>query len=758
MRPCVLKHASNIDLFTKLNDFALKYGSGPSDKYTNLFREMHQNREVISKIGSLKSLTSEQISEQKHILTSYINQLIVIKSKILFGKESYSCKIDFAWTDTIKENKWKSHKINFEYYNALYNLAVIYYMTGLDLGKNSKEDKNIKKDAVNHFKKAVCLFRLLKDEAFSSIDQSELPYDLYPIHLEYCEKLSLIAGQKYILQIAEITSKNEYLLHAKLLCCIMDHYTKAYSLSNTSPNSSGGTSEFRNYLNNRISFYKYLMYSKLKDSAMKKFNEKGEGYGEALYFQGMAVTELVNCQKTINDCGSHVNVDNFNKTLIQEQAIGQDLYEKNDKIYHQPSPQPGSIKLEKKDLMNPIIPDDLFIGENKKKFKDKFNQLNAGLDTLVPQSTREQIRTFKNKIDSYLRDNIGQCETEKSIMFFIQNLGLPNHLIERKKDGENNNTGKFPIPLWEKINRIQQMGGSMGLSGKMQTIMNKSKFLINQLQHTLSSFQKEEADDNQQRQKYGDSCWLRKPSNEINFKFIGAIQNYIQNLQNTSKFDQKQNDDILKMASDFEVLGSPKENLEKNIPGDKSGLNKLSADEENIKNEINKLYALKDQIMEIINPIYEDLNNDEYIIPIFVNILESKTTEEAVFKKFKEDYDNKIEKLKAITEEVKKQKNEVSNASLKYGQKISGNNGYGISDEARQYFNNLEQKANSFLHILEKIQKAENYYNGLYQKIDDIIKASNKWMISRNEEKKSLIDAINKGQIKPNKSGTSSFF
>ena len=757
MRPCTLKHASNIDIFTKLNDFALKYGSGSIDKYTNLFREMQQNREVISKISTLKSLTSDQISEQKHILTSYINQLIVIKSKILFGKESYSCKIDFAWTDTIKENKWKSHKINFEYYNALYNLAVIYYMTGLEIGANSKEEKSIKRDAVNNFKKAVCIFRLIKDEAFSSIDQSELPYDLYPTHLDYCEKLSSIAGQKYILQIAEITSKNEFLLHAKLLNNIVDNYAKAYSLSNTSPNSYGGSSEFRNYLNNRISFYKYLMYSKMKDNALKKFNEIGDSYGEALYFQGMGVQELINCQQTIKDCGSHVNIQNFSNTLLKEQALGQDLYEKNEKIYHQPMPKPGSIKIEKKDLMNPTLPEDLFIGENKKKFKDKFNQLNAGLDTLIPQSTREQIHNFRNKVDSYLRENIGQCETEKSIIFFIQNLGLPMHLIERKKDGEKS-MGRFPIPLWEKINKIQQMGGVMGLNGKMQGIMNKSNYLINQCQHTLSSFKKEEADDTQQRQKYGDSCWLRKPSNEINFKYIGAIQNYIQNLQNTSKFDKKQQDDIIKMAKDFEVLGLSKEKLEKNIPGDKSGLNKLSADEETIKNEITKLYNLKDQCMEIINPIYEELNNDENIIPIFVSILESKTTEEAVFKKFKEDYDSKIQKLKEITEEVKKQKNEVSKVVQKYGLKISGNNGYGISDEAKQYFNNLEQKAQSFLHILEKIQKGENYYNGLYQNIDETIKASNQWMISRNEEKKTLIDAINKGQIRPNKSSTSSFF
>jgi len=52
------------------------------------------------------------------------------------------------------------------------------------------------------------------------------------------------------------------------------------------------------------------------------------------------------------------------------------------------------------------------------------------------------------------------------------------------------------------------------------------------------------------------------------------------------------------------------------------------------------------------------------------------------------------------------------------------------------------------MHINEKIQKGENYYNGLYQKIEELIRASNKWMTSRNEEKNVLIDAIKKGNIK----------
>jgi len=163
--------------------------------------------------------------------------------------------------------------------------------------------------------------------------------------------------------------------------------------------------------------------------------------------------------------------------------------------------------------------------------------------------------------------------------------------------------------------------------------------------------------------------------------------------------------------------------------------------------------------MEIINPIYEYLNEDENIIPIFVQILEKKTTEEAVFKKFKEDYDTKIERLKEITENVKKQEDEISNAVQKYGQKLSGNNGYEISNEAKNYFNSLNEKVNSFMHIYEKVKKGENYYNGLYQKIEEIIRASNKWMTSRNEEKNVLIDAIKKGTIKKSyTSGTSSVF
>ena len=746
MRPSSLKHTPNIDIYSKLNDFALTNCTNSFDKYSSFFRDMQQNREVISKVGNQKKLSSNQSAQQRLILTSYINEIIVLRSKMLFGKESFNCKIDFAWSDTIREKQYQSNNINFEYYNALFNLAVIYYILGLEIGAESKDDKNIKKDAITNFKKALCLFRIIKNEAYNSINQGELPIDLYPTHLEYCERMCIIAGQKYILEVAEIASKKEYSLHAKLLCCIVDNYNKAFSLCNTSPTNQGGTSEFRNYLNNRLFFYKFLMYAKLRDAALRKFDETGNGYGEALYFQGAGVQELFECQKNIQDCGNHVNVNNFNKTLNEEQLRGQEMLDKNDRIYHQPTPKPGSIKLEKRDLMVPVLPDDLFIGENKQKFKDKYNQLCYGMDSLVPPLTRDMVQRFRVNIGGYLQENINQYESEKTIMYFLQNLRLPRHLIERKKEGEKG-SGKFPPQLWEKITKIQKIGGCLALTGMMQTIMNKSQYLISNLQNTLNSFQKEEDDDNYQRQRFK-NAWVRKPSNDINFKFVGPIQNYIQNLQNTRKFDQEQNDEILNNAKNFEILMFTKAKLESDIPGDQKGLNKLSNDEEKIKNEINKLYELSDKCMEIINPIYEDLNEDGIIMPSFIEVLAKKTTEEAIIKKYKEDCEQKFVKLRELTEEVKKQKNNVNNLVQKIGPNLGGGNKYGLSQETMNYFKDIDQKANLYMNMYEKVKKGDNYYNGLKQKIEEIIQASNKWMISRNEEKKVLIETINKGQKK----------
>ena len=118
MNPNVLKRTPNIDIYSKISDYALKSCPETSaEKIMSFFRKMQQNREIISKIGSVSIMNSSQISQQRIVLTNYINQLMVLKSKITFGNDGRSCKILFSWFDTIEGNEWKSYNINFEFYN-----------------------------------------------------------------------------------------------------------------------------------------------------------------------------------------------------------------------------------------------------------------------------------------------------------------------------------------------------------------------------------------------------------------------------------------------------------------------------------------------------------------------------------------------------------------------------------------------------------------------------------------------------------------
>ena len=57
-----------------------------------------------------------------------------------FGKESYSCKIDFVWSDTIKNGNWTSYNVYFELYNCLFNLASTYFALGYFTGSTEGAD------------------------------------------------------------------------------------------------------------------------------------------------------------------------------------------------------------------------------------------------------------------------------------------------------------------------------------------------------------------------------------------------------------------------------------------------------------------------------------------------------------------------------------------------------------------------------------------------------------------------------------------
>ena len=91
----------------------------------------------------------------------------------------------------------------------------------------------------------------------------------------------------------------------------------------------------------------------------------------------------------------------------------------------------------------------------------------------------------------------------------------------------------------------------------------------------------------------------------------------------------------------FEELLLPREQLLNNIPKREELEDKEIPEEREIHEAIIKLYELGDKCMGIIKPIFNDLNDDSQIVGQFIEVLAKKTTEQAIYEKFKEIYEKK---------------------------------------------------------------------------------------------------------------------
>ena len=749
MLPNKLKKTSSVDFFSKLEKYVLNnYTTGLiSNNLENFFRDIKQNRDVICKLSKNES-NEEQLIQHKIVLTTYINEILTLKSKMTFGKQDYSCKIGFVWTDTICAKEWKSYNIYFEIYNCLFNLGALYFSIGKNISKNAKDDKNKSKEAVNCFKHALYLFDRIRNTAYSAINAKELPYDLHPSHLKYCAEMCIIYGQIEIIDIARQLPKQEYLLQAKLMLGISEAFKSAAKLSNLKPTNKSFKEEHREYFLNRVQYYRAMMYQKLRENSLAKFEKEGTGYGDALVFQGKLVNKLLVVEKTLEKCKNLIDIKEFHAKLKTEKETGQKMLDLNDRIYHQSTKDAEKFKVESKVLLTPLLPDDLYIGKNKEKAKENGKEICPELDTLIPEQVKEMIDRYKQRMSDFLQQTISQYETEKSVSIFLDNLHLPPHLTKRRTgESLNNNNNIFPQELWEKISHVQKLGGTMTLNEIMRIIKEKYEYLVSNLENTLNSFKNEENDDNMMRQKYSNN-WIRKPSNVLNNKFIQAIKNHLNNLERTSFYDQRQIDDICNNAKYFEKISQSKEKLIKDIPGKIIKQKPENKSENQLHEEILNLIELSDKTSDIISPIYEQLNDDTLVLSMFIEVLEKTTTEQAIFNKNKEEYEKKFNELKELSEQIINQKKTINEliAKLSPGL-IKKNSNENFEEEALKYFNELDKYANLYLNMYDKCKKGEEYYNNLQYKVDELLALSNQWMIKRNEEKNILISSITKGSF-----------
>ena len=737
-----LKTCKAIDLDSKFKEYVIKNYDDASltDKIKSYFSEINQCRSVMSQMGEVQD-SIDQLKQNISIILSYINMLSAIKQKMTFGKESYSCKIEFTWTDTIKGSKYSSYNIFFEIYNSMFNLATCYYNLATQLGKNATE-KIGHKEACKYYRQAMYLYDVIKEEANLKIIEKELPLDLFPPHLDYCKILCEIQGQLEIYYIATETSKKDFTLRAKLLNVVSELYANAKVLSEGPQTKKGTKDELEYFLINRSEYYKALMFKELREESRKKFDDVGEGYGEMIFYQGRNVASLLECQKTIKKCGKLINADEFENMLKAEQNEGANMLDLNERIYHQRIPQEEEIVLEKKNMMNMVLPEGLYIRENSEKLKNDEKAYCSDLDLLVPKQVKSMIENYKNKMNELISKNLDLYENDLTIQKFVKELYLPRKLTIRP--GEEDLTlppVEIPIQLWQKLEQVKNLGGPRHLANIMQGIMNKSNFLINELENLLRSLEAEDKDDQMYRQQYKEK-WIREPSQKLNFKLVQGAQQYIASLNNTKKYDIQENNEIMDNAKFFDELMLPRDQLLSKIPRREELEEKEIPEEKEVRESIMKLYELGDKCMNIIRPIFNELNDDSNIVGQFIEVLAKKTTENAIFEKYKEEYMKKLDGLKILNDEIKKQKDVVNQTLQKNMQKIRDKQKPPLSNEAIEFFNYLDQYANLFMNKYEKIKKGDNYYNDIYQKISSLIKNGEEWMIKRSDEKNVILGTI----------------
>ena len=751
MKPIKLKTSKEMNLNSIFVDYVTKnYGQQSiTDKLQYYFSDFNQNRNVIShnkdnlyKIKDL-ILTLE-------ITTKYFNQLIAIKSKMVFGSQPQCCNINFSWTDTITDNLWASNNINFEYYNVLFNIASLYFHLGYQKSLSPKVDKELRKEAIKDYKYSLYLFNIIKDEAKKKIEHRELPYDLYPAHCEYCATLCIIYGQIEIVKIAEETSPNEYILRGKLLMGIAENYNKAYLLSNGEPTKNGGKVSFRNYLLNRYFYYKSLVYKKLAEILTKKFDDTGLGYGEALVYQRLNMQELTECQKTVNYCEGLVEVEKFNNVFNNEKKILEKMEDLNHRIYHQFTPDPKTIKLESKILMVPLIIENLYIGENKLKFKDDPIINCEDLNLLTPNEIKPMLDRYKSQMTNFIQQYLSNYENENTIKSFIEKLNLPQKLIIKPIDTKNPKSVEIPSRILDKISQIKQLGGSFYLNDSMKKILSKSNELLENLNLILKDIKNEENEDNYYRQKLGDQ-WVINPSNSLNMNYIQNVNNYIAKINQSREYDIQENNQLNENIKRYDELNLTKNQIEQKIILLGQVNVQMTSEEKKIRDEIVKLYSLGDKSYNIINPILNEIKTGSAVIPFFAEVLINRMTEKSVFEVSKEKYLKRLEPMKDLNNEIKNQMKTINDLIPSISENIifpKGND-----NPVSKYFDSLEQNANDFLDTIQKLKKAENYYMDLENNINKLIKAIKDWLEKRKEEKKMLLGTMrgNIAKYDPNK-------
>lgn len=178
------KISKSIEFEKVLKSYILKnYDINSYSSVEPFILEMQQNRNVIINLNDIDK-KYDSLKKHKEIIVQYLTMLNQLKTKVSFGKDSFSLKVEFSWKDVLKNDFYGSYNVNMEYYSNLFNLAVIYYNLGYSINPAVEEESKVK-EGIKYFQHAAWLFDSIKNEFPSMFPAKETPPDMSGNFLTY---------------------------------------------------------------------------------------------------------------------------------------------------------------------------------------------------------------------------------------------------------------------------------------------------------------------------------------------------------------------------------------------------------------------------------------------------------------------------------------------------------------------------------------------------------------------------------------------
>jgi hypothetical protein len=542
-------------------------------------------------------------------------------------------------------------------------------------------------------------------------------------------------------------------LQAGMAKGISDLYMNAFNLA-TDIDGTDATSvslkkyidqDTKIYLNNRRYYYSALACIKMKDYHADIFKQSGQNYGMQISYLGLAVECLRQASKDLNKLSKKfpfLNAEEFSKFLSNMEILGQDMLDKNSRIYYEAVPDIAKLpKIEKVIKVNPIVNQDDFNIEEKMK-----NSTIPVLDKLVPRETKPMIANYKQSMMGYISQNLDKYENEAKIDAFLKNMNLPYAL-----ESSISSSSELPESLSRRITEVQRKGGILYLLNQVTNLEKQSEEISKKISDLELRLYTEEEEDKKMRNLYGPQ-WIRLPSQNVNSQFYQILQDYKQKLNVAHSCDNQIKNNLLENKTYFDMLSLSKSSLEKKIPNkqqeesEQMSTIKNSEEAKRLYSDLETLEDLKNKCMEIIDKIFHTLNEDN-IIPQFLQLLQKKITEKEIFEQNKKKYDSFFSELEKISQEISQCKKNIAEAFENFLIFKSRFNVPKRDEVKEKFFEDLEKYVELYNNKILNINQGLNFYSEFQHKLNEISVKISDYLLARDLEKNEWIKALNTGQM-----------